>query len=56
MEDPYDDRYKHLGVLELDNILHREMKDKTITVYFKRVKLFLKSKLDSRNLVTAFNI
>ncbi|XP_014781114.1 uncharacterized protein LOC106876884 [Octopus bimaculoides] len=56
MEDQDDDGYQHLGILELGNILHKEMKDKFIAAYFKRFKLLLKSKLNSRNHVTAISI
>lgn len=56
MEDPNGDGYKHLRILELDNILHTVMKYKLTTVDIKRFKLLLKSKLHTRNLMTTINI
>lgn len=47
--------YKYLGILELDDIMHKEMKEKVKTTYLKRLKLILKSKLNSRNLINAIN-
>ena len=55
MGDPDEDGYKYLGILELDRILQQEMKSKTRAAYFKRLKLLLKSKLNSRNLFLAIN-
>ena len=37
--------YKYLGILESDNILHKEMKSKVSTEYYRRVKKVLKSQL-----------
>ena len=45
----------YLGILELDEILNNEMKLKVKTSYFKRLKLLLKSKLNSKNLFLAIN-
>ena len=50
-----DGGYKYLGILELDDIMHKEMKEKVKTTYLKRLKLVLKSKLNSRNLINAIN-
>ena len=50
-----DNGYKYLGILELDDIMHKEMKEKVKTTYLKRLKLALKSKLDSRNLINGIN-
>lgn len=46
MEDANNDGYKYLGMLGLNCILHREMKDKIMTAYF-----FLKSKLNPRKCI-----
>lgn len=56
MSDPDEDGYKYLGILELDDILHSEMKVKIKESYLKRLKLLLRSKLHARNLITAINI
>lgn len=56
IENPNDDRYKYFGIMKLDNILHRDMYDKVIIACFKRLKLLMKSRLNSRNLATTFNI
>lgn len=42
MKDP-NDGHKTLGILEMDNILHKELKDKAITAYFKSLKIHLDS-------------
>ena len=41
-----DNGYKYLGILQLDDIMHKEMKEKVKTTYFKRFTLVLKSKLN----------
>uniref|UniRef100_A0A1X7SUE5 Reverse transcriptase domain-containing protein n=1 Tax=Amphimedon queenslandica TaxID=400682 RepID=A0A1X7SUE5_AMPQE len=45
--------YKYLGVLEFDQILEKQMKNKMRSEYFKRLKLILKSKLTGKNKVQA---
>ena len=47
--------YKYLGILELDDILHDKMKANIADAYFNRLGLLLKSKLNSRNLITGIN-
>ena len=47
MIEPDDDGYKYLGILELDDIMTKEMKEKVRT-YFKRLKLLLRSKLNEK--------
>lgn len=42
-------RYNYLGILELDDILHTEMKEKIKETH-------LKSNMNARNLVTAMNM
>ena len=47
--------YKYLGVLELDKIMHDEMKRKVKDVYQTRVTLLMKSHLNGKNLFQALN-
>ena len=47
--------YKYLGILELDSIMSGDMKAKVKETYLTRLKLLLKSKLNSPNLITAMN-
>ena len=53
--DPDAAGYKYLGVLELDVMLCKEMKNKVKDVYLKRLRLLLKSRLNGRNLFSAIN-
>ena len=55
MGDPENGGYKYLGILELDKVLCDEMKEKVRNVYFKRLKLLLKTKLNNGNLFSAIN-
>ena len=55
MTDPDAGGYKYLGILELEDILVSDMKAKVKECYFKRLKLILKSKLNSRNLFFGIN-
>ena len=48
--------YTYLGIVELDKIKENEMKEKTIKEYKRRLQLFLKSKLNGKNKITAINI
>ena len=50
-----DDRYKYLGVLEVEGIRHLEMKELVRKEYFCRVKKILKSKLNGGNTIKAIN-
>ena len=47
--------YKYLGVLEAEMILEKEMKAKLKSEFFRRVKLLVKSKLYSGNMVKGIN-
>ena len=47
--------YKYLGILEVDNIKHQQMKSQLEKEYVRRLRKILKSKLNSGNLVTAIN-
>ena len=49
------DIYKYLGILEADDVKHKEMKEKMRTEYFRRVRKILKSKLNSSNMIQAIN-
>ena len=46
-----DDGYKYLGVVEYNDLLHERMKNalRSEYMYFRRMKKFLKSKLNGRN-------
>ena len=47
--------YTYLGIIELDKIKEKEMKEKTIKEYKRRLRLVLKSKLNGKNKITAIN-
>ena len=47
--------YKYLGVLEVDDIRHSEMKDGIRKEYFRRLRKILKSKLNGGNVIKAIN-
>ena len=49
------DSYKYLGIMEADQILRKEMKEKVNKEYFRRTKKVLKSKLNGGNCITAIN-
>ena len=48
--------YKYLGIVELDRIKEKEMKERFTKEYMRRIKLILKSNLNSRNAISAINI
>ncbi|XP_042889217.1 uncharacterized protein LOC122264411 [Penaeus japonicus] len=50
-----EDSYKYLGVCEGDGIDHAKMKEKVRKEYYRRVKLVLKTELNSKNRVEAVN-
>ena len=47
--------YKYLGILEIDNVKHEEMKEKLKREYIRRVRSILKSKLNGGNIIQAIN-
>ena len=47
--------YKYLGVLEAEDILEKEMKEKLKSEYFRRVKLLAQSKLYGGNAIKGIN-
>ena len=47
--------YKYLGILELDKIKEKEMKELFRKEYLRRVNLIMKSKLNGRNKILAAN-
>ncbi len=49
------DGYIYLGIVELDKVKEKEMKEKTIREYKRRLRLILKSKLNGKNKITAIN-
>ena len=50
-----DEGYKYLGILESDTVLHKEMKSKVTTEYYRRVKKVLRSQLHGRFAFRAIN-
>ena len=48
--------YKYLGIVELDRIKEKEMKERFTKEYKRGIKLILKSNLSSRNAISAMNI
>ena len=48
--------YKYLGVLESDDVLHRECKERLRCEYVRRAKKCLKFKLNGGNMIKAINI
>ena len=51
-----DDVYKHLGLMERNDIFHKQMKRSVKTEYFKRARPALKSKLNAGNVFQAINV
>ena len=49
------DGYRYLGVLEADEILYREMKEKLKKEYYRRVRKVFQSKLNGGNVTRALN-
>ena len=49
------DGYRYFGILELDKIKEKKMKDKFKHEYMRRTRLIVKSKLNGNNLVKAIN-
>ena len=47
--------YKYLGVLEADEVMVNEMKDKVKKEYYRRVRKVLETKLNSGNVFKAIN-
>ena len=47
--------YKYLGILEADDIMHTEMKDKIKKEYYRRVRQLTSSKLNGGNTARAMN-
>ena len=55
MSYPESSGYKYLGILEYDDILRNEMNVKVRSLFFKRLKLLLKSTLNAGNLFLVIN-
>ena len=49
------DGYKYLGVLQLDSIVNREIKEKVKSEYIRRIKKLLRSQLNGGNIITGMN-
>ena len=50
-----EDGYKYLGVIEIDQIKQKEMKELLRKEYFRRISKVLKSNLNGKNVITAMN-
>ena len=50
-----DKGYKYLGILEADDIMHTDMKDKIKKEYYRRVRQLTSSKLNGGNLFRPIN-
>ena len=50
-----EEAYKYLGVNEGDGINHASMKEKTRKEYYRRVRMILKTELNSKNKIQAIN-
>ena len=50
-----DKGYKYLGILEADDIMHTDMKDKIKKEYYRRVRQLTSSKLNGGNTIRAIN-
>ena len=49
------DGYKYLGILEIDTIKQKEMKELVLKEYRRRLKRTLKSRLNGKNVILAIN-
>ena len=50
-----DETYKYLGILQADNIKHKQVKKKALSEFHKQVKKLLKSKLYGGNIIKTIN-
>ena len=50
-----DKGYKYLGILEANNIIHTELKDKMQKEYYRRVRQVASSKLNGENTIREIN-
>ena len=50
-----EENYKYLGVNEGDGINHASMKEKIRKKYYRRIRLVLKTELNSKNRIEAIN-
>ena len=55
MKEVEQEGYTYLGIVELDKIKESEMKETTIKVYKRRLRLILKSQFNGKNKITAIN-
>ena len=49
------DGYKYLGILEMNDIMSKQMKEKVRLEYVRRVRAVLRSKLNGRNKIMGIN-
>ena len=50
-----EESYKYLGVLQAENVKHRQVKKQTSAEYTNRVRKILKSKLNGKSTIQAIN-
>ena len=55
MEKVWKEVYKYIWVLQLDNIMNREMKESIGNEYTRRVRLICKSNLNAGNVISGMN-
>ena len=55
MKSVEDDGYKYLGILEMNDIMSKQMKEKVRLEYVRRVRAVLRSKLNGRNKIMGVN-
>ena len=55
MKDIHESGYTYLGILEIDKIKEKEMKEKFSKSYLRRLRLILRSKLNGRNKIMTVN-
>ena len=55
MREVIHDGYKDLGVLQIDFIMNRELKEKVKTEYIRRVKKLLRPQLNGGNVIAGMN-
>ena len=47
--------YKYLGVLQLDSVMNREMKEKVKSKYIRKIKKLVRSQLNGGNVIAGMN-
>ena len=55
MKEVDEEGYMYLGILQLDKVLNKDMKENIGNEYIRRVKLICKSKLNAGNFISGMN-